>query len=130
MVQPRAGEGSVQIALRLPLELRDKVRKAAEERGRSMNSELVARVEESFHRQEGLVTLSHRELEFIIHQSVKALGGPDFEAKRHLWDKDAGQTGDAGESTRTPEDKVSIRTRSVGNVAWIGTTEPFDKDDD
>jgi hypothetical protein len=41
MVQPRVGNGSVQIALRLPVELRNRVRTAADNNGRSMNSEIV-----------------------------------------------------------------------------------------
>lgn len=45
MVQPRAGQGSVQIALRLSPELRDRIRDMAEANGRSMNSEIVAILE-------------------------------------------------------------------------------------
>lgn len=48
MVQPRAGQGAVQIALRLPADLRDRVRAAAEEAGRSVNSEIVRVLEEQF----------------------------------------------------------------------------------
>ncbi|WJR66944.1 Arc family DNA-binding protein [Neorhizobium sp. CSC1952] len=48
MVQPRAGQGSVQIALRLPEELRDRIRRHAEENGRSMNSQIVHMLEYAF----------------------------------------------------------------------------------
>ena len=47
MVQPRAGQGAVQIALRLSPELRDAIRAVADKNGRSMNSEIVRRLEES-----------------------------------------------------------------------------------
>lgn len=48
MVQPRAGQGAVQIALRLPANLRDRLREAAERSGRSMNSEIVSQLEQFF----------------------------------------------------------------------------------
>lgn len=49
MVQPRAGTGGVvQIALRLPVEMRDKIKEAAFISGRSINSEILARLEASF----------------------------------------------------------------------------------
>ncbi|MFC4624231.1 Arc family DNA-binding protein [Daeguia caeni] len=41
MVQPRAGQGTVQIALRLPPDLRDRIKEAAEKHGRSINSEII-----------------------------------------------------------------------------------------
>ncbi|QNQ62415.1 Arc family DNA-binding protein [Brucella sp. 6810] len=45
MVQPRAGQGAVQIALRLPPELRDQIKAVAEENGRSINSEIIHRLQ-------------------------------------------------------------------------------------
>lgn len=48
MVQPRSGQGSVQIALRLPPSLRDRIRDAAEKNGRSMNSEIVSTLEQVY----------------------------------------------------------------------------------
>lgn len=48
MVQPRAGSGTVQIALRLTSDLRDRVKAAADQAGRSVNSELVATLEEKY----------------------------------------------------------------------------------
>ena len=48
MVQSRAGTaGTVQVALRMSEELRDRLRLAADSAGRSVNSEIVARLEES-----------------------------------------------------------------------------------
>lgn len=48
MVQPRAGQGAVQIALRLPVGLRDRIKRGAEQHGRSMNSEIVDALERAF----------------------------------------------------------------------------------
>lgn len=48
MVQPRAGAGTVQIALRLSPTLRDRIKVAADQAGRSVNSELVATLEEKY----------------------------------------------------------------------------------
>lgn len=47
MVQPRAGQGAVQIALRLPPELRDQIKSVADQNGRSINSEIISRLEAS-----------------------------------------------------------------------------------
>lgn len=49
MVQPRAGQGAVQIALRMSPEMRDRIREAADANGRSMNSEIIARLESTFY---------------------------------------------------------------------------------
>lgn len=59
MVQPRAGQGAVQIALRLPPEMRDKLKELADESGRSINSEILARLEESFTGNETAIAQSH-----------------------------------------------------------------------
>lgn len=48
MVQPRAGQGAVQLALRLPPEVRDRVKKAADKNGRSINSEILATLEMAY----------------------------------------------------------------------------------
>lgn len=48
MVQPRAGQGAVQIALRLQPDLRDRIKLAAEQNGRSINSEIIAALEDAF----------------------------------------------------------------------------------
>ncbi len=48
MVQPRAGSGTVQIALRLAPDLRDRIKAAADRNGRSVNSELIATLEEQY----------------------------------------------------------------------------------
>lgn len=49
MVQSRAGSGNtVGVMVRMPEELRDRVRATAEMEGRSMNSEIVAALEEKF----------------------------------------------------------------------------------
>ncbi len=44
---------TVQYQLRMPSELREKVRVSAEKNDRSMNSELVLRLEQSFAREQG-----------------------------------------------------------------------------
>ncbi|MBU2359477.1 MAG: Arc family DNA-binding protein, partial [Alphaproteobacteria bacterium] len=43
----KAGRGSDQFPLRLPEGLRDEIKKLAEQAGRSMNAELIARLEDS-----------------------------------------------------------------------------------
>lgn len=48
MVMPRTGNGVVQIALRLPEHLRDQIKHVAATNGRSINSEILARLERSF----------------------------------------------------------------------------------
>lgn len=52
MVMTRTGKGVVQIALRLPEELRDQIRYLAAQNGRSLNSEIIARIERSFQQDE------------------------------------------------------------------------------
>lgn len=47
----KAGRGDDQYMLRFPPGLRDRVKDAAAEHGRSMNSEIVARLEETFGRE-------------------------------------------------------------------------------
>lgn len=47
MVQPRAGQGAVQIALRLPPDIRDRLKRSAERSGRSLNSEILLRIQDS-----------------------------------------------------------------------------------
>lgn len=47
MRQPRAGQGTVQIALRLPIDYRDRIKEAADASGRSMNSEILHRLQAS-----------------------------------------------------------------------------------
>lgn len=44
----KAGRGADQFMLRFPEGMREKVRAAAEQSGRSMNSEIIARLEETF----------------------------------------------------------------------------------
>lgn len=48
MADRKPGRGSDQFPLRLPDGMRDRIREAAEANGRSMNAEIVARLEESF----------------------------------------------------------------------------------
>ena len=48
MVQSRSGGDVVQIALRLPGHLRDRIRAASDRNGRSMNSEIVATLEDAY----------------------------------------------------------------------------------
>jgi hypothetical protein len=52
MVMPRTGNGVVQIALRLPEQLRDQIKHVATQNGRSINSEIIARIEQSFEQDE------------------------------------------------------------------------------
>lgn len=46
IMQTRAGGGVVQFALRIPIEMRDKVKEIARSRGRSVNSEIVCALTE------------------------------------------------------------------------------------
>lgn len=49
MVQPRIGEGeTVGMMVRMPADLRDRIKAAAETNGRSQNSEIVATLEEKY----------------------------------------------------------------------------------
>lgn len=48
MAEKKPGRGSDQFPLRLPDGMRDRVREAAEANGRSMNAEIIARLEQTF----------------------------------------------------------------------------------
>ncbi|MFD0981616.1 Arc family DNA-binding protein [Tropicimonas aquimaris] len=48
MANSKMGRGAPQFALRLPEELREKIKAAAERNGRSMNSEILERLEATF----------------------------------------------------------------------------------
>lgn len=74
MVQPRAGQGAVQIALRLPADLRDRVRAAAEAAGRSINSEIIATLEERYP-----AAPPFKPQEFIEMMRLYVLAGSDDE---------------------------------------------------
>lgn len=58
---------------RLPLELADKLRESAEASNRSMNAEIVARLEKSFDNDSssgGLITVSMDEFDAVIESAV------------------------------------------------------------
>ncbi len=48
MIDRRTGRASDQFPLRMPEGMRDRIRAAAEENNRSMNAEVVARLQKSF----------------------------------------------------------------------------------
>lgn len=58
---------------RLPLDLADKLRESAEASNRSMNAEIVARLEKSFDNDSssgGLITVSMEEFDAVIESAV------------------------------------------------------------
>lgn len=75
----RTGRGADQFMLRLPEGMREQIKAAAESSGRSMNAEIVARLEESFvapppHElgADGQVTLKMSDLmDFLAKKSVR-----------------------------------------------------------
>lgn len=74
MVMPRTGNGVVQIALRLPEPLRDQIRSAAAESGRSINSEIVARLEGSFEKQEAdYVSMPMRQFRATLEHAIRTV---------------------------------------------------------
>jgi hypothetical protein len=86
MVQPRVGQGSVQFALRLPVHVRDKLKEAADLSGRSINSEILFRIQQSFTNDEGkenvdlfaLPAKAQEALAFVLEEmsKLKATDGP------------------------------------------------------
>ncbi len=74
MVQARAGSGdTVGIMVRLPEGLRDRIKAAAEEDGRSMNSEIVATLEEAYPAPEP----DENSLENMINRAINDAGITD-----------------------------------------------------
>jgi len=75
-----SSEGSALI--NLGPDLASRLESEAAQTGRRFNDIVVARLESSFRKPDDVVTMTHRELEQVIHKVVKDLGGPDFEAKQ------------------------------------------------
>lgn len=84
MVMPRTGNGVVQIALRLPEPLRDQIRNAAVENGRSINSEIVARLEGSFEQQEAdYMSMPMRQFRAALEHAIRdVVYGFNYEEER------------------------------------------------
>ena len=59
--------------LRLPDGMRDHIRESADANGRSMNAEIVARLQASFDRLDGVVAIGQREVAELSDRIAKLL---------------------------------------------------------
>jgi hypothetical protein len=89
MAQP--AQTDPQFKLRLPAALKDRIENAAAENNRSMNAELVARLEESFEHQEALLKIRlerdhYRAREIDLLSRVKRLEDENSSVKKDLHD--------------------------------------------
>lgn len=67
-----ASRGEPQSPVRLPGDLRDRIKRVAKENGRSMNTEIVARLQSSFEPRDEVAPVIAKLLEDYIQQEVKA----------------------------------------------------------
>lgn len=68
-----SGHLTIQYNLRLSTELKDKISKSAKELNRSMNSDIVARLDESF--EQKIVSLESIPTEDLMNELAKRLDG-------------------------------------------------------
>ena len=107
MAELKPGRGSDQFPLRLPDGMRDRIKAAADENGRSMNSEIVDRLEASFEIEVNLKDTIEK-LEGST-ASYKAAAKAEAEANQRL-----NQAMQTVTQTREIMNKVKIKARELG----------------
>ena len=83
MREPTTGRDSDKFMLRLPDGMRDRIAAAATQNGRSMNSEIVARLQDTFSREaQRLPDRSHEPTQQEILDAIRKLVKEDEERKK------------------------------------------------
>lgn len=73
MAKPVSSRGSDQFVVRFPDGLRDRIKSAADENGRSMNSEIIERLESSFRESDEIPPMTSQQLRSVI-ETIEELG--------------------------------------------------------